>query len=70
MLEFFFFHSFFFNRFTVGGGELVFAVWTLSLPVVVIVHGNQEPNAWATILWDNAFSDRGRVLFKVRTSKN
>jgi hypothetical protein len=29
-----------------------------SLPVVVIVHGNQEPHAWATILWDNAFAGR------------
>lgn len=40
-------------------------MWTLSLPVVVIVHGNQEPHAWATILWDNAFSEQGRVLFTV-----
>uniref|UniRef100_A0A6A7FV94 Signal transducer and activator of transcription n=2 Tax=Hirondellea gigas TaxID=1518452 RepID=A0A6A7FV94_9CRUS len=53
------------SQFSVGGGELVFQVWTLSLPVVVIVHGNQEPHAWATILWDNAFSDQGRVLFAV-----
>jgi hypothetical protein len=27
----------------------------LSLPVVVTVHGNQECNATATVLWDNAF---------------
>ncbi|XP_018013071.1 signal transducer and activator of transcription 5B [Hyalella azteca] len=53
------------SQFSVGGGELVFQVWTLSLPVVVIVHGNQEPHAWATILWDNAFSEQGRVLFTV-----
>ncbi|KAF2355356.1 STAT transcription factor protein interaction [Trinorchestia longiramus] len=53
------------SQFSVGGGELVFQVWTLSLPVVVIVHGNQEPHAWATILWDNAFSEQGRVLFAV-----
>eukprot|EP00058_Branchiostoma_floridae_P008641 XP_002594129.1 hypothetical protein BRAFLDRAFT_68429 [Branchiostoma floridae] len=29
---------------------------TMSLPVVLISHSNQESNAWATILWDNAFS--------------
>ena len=30
---------------------------TLSLPAVVTVHGNQECNALATILWDNAFAE-------------
>ena len=30
---------------------------TMSLPVVVIVHGNQESNALATVLWDNAFAE-------------
>jgi len=29
----------------------------MSLPIVVTVHGNQECQAQATILWDNAFSD-------------
>ncbi|XP_029671595.1 signal transducer and activator of transcription 5B isoform X1 [Formica exsecta] len=53
------------STFAVGGGELVFHVWTLSLPVVVIVHGNQEPHAWATVTWDNAFSEAGRVPFLV-----
>ncbi|XP_059047347.1 signal transducer and activator of transcription 5B [Achroia grisella] len=53
------------SQFNVGGGELVFQVWTLSLPVVVIVHGNQEPHGWATITWDNAFSPSGRVPFAV-----
>ncbi|XP_050595082.1 signal transducer and activator of transcription 5B isoform X2 [Bombus affinis] len=53
------------SQFSVGGGELVFAVWTLSLPVVVIVHGNQEPHAWATVTWDNAFAEPGRVPFAV-----
>ncbi|ODM94108.1 Signal transducer and activator of transcription 5A [Orchesella cincta] len=42
-------------QFTVGEKELIFKIWTLSLPVVVIVHGNQEPHAWATVTWDNAF---------------
>uniref|UniRef100_T1JJU0 Signal transducer and activator of transcription n=1 Tax=Strigamia maritima TaxID=126957 RepID=T1JJU0_STRMM len=53
------------SQFNVGGGELVFQVWTLSLPVVVIVHGNQEPHAWATVSWDNAFAEPGRVPFAV-----
>ncbi|XP_049271833.1 signal transducer and activator of transcription 5B [Rhipicephalus sanguineus] len=48
------------SQFKVGGGELVFQVWTLSLPVVVIVHGNQEPHAWATVTWDNAFAEPKR----------
>ena len=38
---------------------------TLSLPVVVIVHGNQEANATASILWDNAFAEQGRIPFQV-----
>jgi len=37
----------------------------LSLPVVVIVHGNQDPHAWATVVWDNAFAKLGRVPFNV-----
>ncbi|XP_046639014.1 signal transducer and activator of transcription 5B-like isoform X1 [Daphnia pulicaria] len=53
------------SKFSVGGGELVFQVWTLSLPVVVIVHGNQEPHAWATVTWDNAFAEPGRTPFVV-----
>ena len=36
--------------------DLRFQVWSLSLPVVVIVHGNQEPAALATVTWDNAFA--------------
>lgn len=44
---------------------MLFQVWTLSLPVVVIVHGNQEPHAWATVTWDNAFAEPGRVPFAV-----
>ncbi|XP_054253122.1 signal transducer and activator of transcription 6 [Indicator indicator] len=38
---------------------------TLSLPIVVIVHGNQDNNAKATVLWDNAFSEIDRVPFVV-----
>lgn len=43
----------------------MYKVWTLSLPVVVIVHGNQEPHAWATVTWDNAFAEPGRTPFVV-----
>jgi len=46
-------------------GELKFQVFTLSLPVVVIVHGNQEPQALATITWDNAFAESPRRPFVV-----
>lgn len=53
------------SNFAVGHGDIVFSVWALSLPVVVIVHGNQEPQSWATITWDNAFADVGRVPFHV-----
>ncbi|XP_026679508.1 signal transducer and activator of transcription 5B isoform X2 [Diaphorina citri] len=59
------FSLYFSSTFSIGGGELVFQVWTLSLPVVVIVHGNQEPNAHATITWDNAFAEPGRSPFVV-----
>lgn len=53
------------SSFAIGQGEVVFSVWALSLPVVVIVHGNQEPQSWATITWDNAFSDIARIPFQV-----
>ncbi|KAK2111918.1 Signal transducer and activator of transcription 5B [Saguinus oedipus] len=45
------------SQFSIGGNELVFQVKTLSLPVVVIVHGSQDNNATATVLWDNAFAE-------------
>lgn len=53
------------SKFSIGSGELIITVWALSLPVVVIVHGNQEPQSWATITWDNAFADPSRVPFQV-----
>lgn len=40
-------------------------VWVMSLPVVVIVHGSQESPAWATVLWDSAFSLADRMPFEV-----
>ncbi|OQR79811.1 signal transducer and activator of transcription 5A-like [Tropilaelaps mercedesae] len=46
-------------------GDMTFCVQARSLPVVVIVHGNQEPHAWATVTWDNAFSEQQRLPFVV-----
>lgn len=48
--------------------DMTFHVQARSLPVVVIVHGNQEPHAWATITWDNAFSEPKRLPFVVPDS--
>ncbi|XP_066440546.1 signal transducer and activator of transcription 6 isoform X2 [Eleutherodactylus coqui] len=42
-----------------------YIIQALSLPLVVIVHGNQDNNAKATILWDNAFSEIVRRPFYV-----
>jgi len=55
----------FWSEFSIGNGEFHYQVCAPSLPVVVIVHGNQEPHAWATILWDNAFAEWGRQPFLV-----
>lgn len=40
-------------------------VRAMSLPIVVIVHNVQEPTSWATIFWDNAFSEVYRTPFRV-----
>ncbi|XP_061470602.1 signal transducer and activator of transcription 6 isoform X2 [Rhineura floridana] len=48
-----------------GPNKTTFHLQALSLPVVVIVHGNQENNAKATILWDNAFAVANRIPFMV-----
>lgn len=45
--------------------EFTVTAQTLSLPIVVISHGKQEANAAATIFWDNAFSEEGRVPYHV-----
>uniref|UniRef100_A0A4W3GTB5 Signal transducer and activator of transcription n=1 Tax=Callorhinchus milii TaxID=7868 RepID=A0A4W3GTB5_CALMI len=52
------------SQFSVGGNDVPKKI-TLSLPVVVIVHGSQDNNATATVLWDNAFAEPGRVPFVV-----
>ncbi|XP_002720983.1 signal transducer and activator of transcription 6 [Oryctolagus cuniculus] len=53
------------TSFTLGPGKVPVQLQALSLPLVVIVHGNQDNNAKATILWDNAFSEMDRVPFVV-----
>lgn len=53
------------STFKIATGEFSYSVHALSLPVVVIVHGNQEPHAWATVTWDNAFAVPGRQPFQV-----
>lgn len=46
-------------------GDLLFHILAFSLPVVVIVHGNQEPHAWATVTWHNAFATPDELLYSV-----
>jgi signal transducer and activator of transcription 5B len=47
------------------GGNLEFPVWTMSLPVAVVVHTDRDI-AWGTILWDNAFPKEDRKGFEVQ----
>ncbi|XP_051961263.1 signal transducer and activator of transcription 6 [Xyrauchen texanus] len=49
----------------ITGCEKPFGIQIITLPVVVIVHGSQEINAMATIIWDCAFSEPNRVPFVV-----
>ncbi|XP_058619339.1 signal transducer and activator of transcription 6 isoform X1 [Onychostoma macrolepis] len=50
---------------TITGCESPYSIQAISLPVVVIVHGSQEINAMATIIWDCAFSESNRIPFVV-----
>lgn len=45
--------------------DLLINVWVMSVPVVVTVHASQEHKSWSTILWDNTFSEIGRLPFLV-----
>lgn len=45
--------------------DLSYQLMAFSLPVVVIVHGNQEPHAWATVTWHNAFASPDDLLYQV-----
>jgi signal transducer and activator of transcription 5B len=49
-------------------GEMTFQVRVMSTPVVVVVHGNQQANAEATVLWDNHFAEPVRLPFTVPAS--
>ncbi|XP_008294873.1 signal transducer and activator of transcription 6 [Stegastes partitus] len=50
---------------TITGCDTPYRIQMISQPVVVIVHGSQDNNAVATIIWDCAFSERDRVPFVV-----
>ncbi|KAL8164059.1 UNVERIFIED_CONTAM: hypothetical protein K2H54_044842 [Gekko kuhli] len=52
-------------RINLGSKSTTLLLQALSLPIVVIVHGNQDNNAKATILWDNAFAAKDRIPFVV-----
>ncbi|XP_034000813.1 signal transducer and activator of transcription 6 isoform X2 [Trematomus bernacchii] len=51
---------------TITGCDTPYRIQMISLPVVVIVHGSQDNNALATIIWDCAFSESDRVPFMVQ----
>ncbi len=45
--------------------DITINVSAKTLPLVIVVHTYQEPQSWATILWDNAFSEIHRQPFHV-----
>ncbi|VDK77771.1 unnamed protein product [Litomosoides sigmodontis] len=45
-----------------------FDVWTLSLPIMVTVHGSQDCDAQGAILWQRAFSDVNRTTLSPEIS--
>ncbi|XP_021949861.1 signal transducer and activator of transcription 5A isoform X2 [Folsomia candida] len=47
-----------------------FTIWTTSLPVIVTCHPSQYADAWACILWDNAFAVPNRASFEVAKEVN
>ncbi|XP_072306120.1 signal transducer and activator of transcription 6 isoform X3 [Eucyclogobius newberryi] len=49
----------------VTGCDNPYSIYVISVPIVVIVHGSQDINAMATVLWDCAFAEPDRVLFMV-----
>ncbi|XP_061592210.1 signal transducer and activator of transcription 6 [Cololabis saira] len=50
---------------SITGCDTPYRIQMISQPVVVIVHGSQDNNALATIIWDCAFSEPDRVPFVV-----
>ncbi|XP_017480974.1 PREDICTED: signal transducer and transcription activator-like [Rhagoletis zephyria] len=45
--------------------EYEITCWTLTVPLVVVVHNSQAPQSMATTTWDNAFYIIGREPFQV-----
>ncbi|XP_017286403.1 signal transducer and activator of transcription 6 isoform X2 [Kryptolebias marmoratus] len=52
----------------ITGCDTSFRIQVISQPVVVIVHGSQDNNALATIIWDCAFAEPDRRPFVVPES--
>ncbi|XP_047218375.1 signal transducer and activator of transcription 6 isoform X2 [Girardinichthys multiradiatus] len=50
---------------SITGCDTPFRIQMISQPVVIIVHGSQDNNAVATIIWDCAFAEPDRVPFVV-----
>ncbi|KAM4610102.1 signal transducer and activator of transcription 6 [Polymixia lowei] len=50
---------------TITGCDTSHRIQMISLPVVIIVHGSQDNNALATVIWDCAFSEPNRIPFVV-----
>ncbi|XP_076027986.1 signal transducer and activator of transcription 6 [Genypterus blacodes] len=59
------FALFFSAEITITGCDTPYRIQMISLPVVVIVHGSQDNNALATIIWDCAFAEPDRIPFVV-----
>nr|AAO22057.1 STAT6 [Tetraodon fluviatilis] len=59
------FALFFSTEITITGCDTPYRIQMISLPLVVIVHGSQDNNALATIIWDCAFCEPDRVPFVV-----
>ncbi|KAJ8370031.1 hypothetical protein SKAU_G00100590 [Synaphobranchus kaupii] len=53
------------SEINITGCDMPCCMQVISLPIVVIVHGSQDNNALATIIWDCAFSEPDRVPFVV-----
>ncbi|XP_053704517.1 signal transducer and activator of transcription 6 isoform X2 [Synchiropus splendidus] len=53
------------SEISITGCDTPCRIQMISLPLVVIVHGSQENNALATIIWDCAFCEADRVSFVV-----
>ncbi|KAG9340274.1 hypothetical protein JZ751_021721 [Albula glossodonta] len=53
------------SEISITGCDTPYCIQMISLPIVVIVHGSQDNNALATIIWDCAFSEPDRVPFVV-----